>query len=242
MGGGNGNGEKKKEEKPKTTVGKVLSAVAKMTSSAKRLLVARGKIKNDGQVADGHGAVIVLDSPPLSDAEILALDEGNSVELSSESVSLPPKFILFFPDSRDINNNNNLPTQPVDPATPLNAEPIARGLLRMGANRQTVRDAVGGALSEAQITVASLKAQSSQDEGMNSSVKFKVRARQLSEESLPKFFADSDDEDQGIFDVVEMDKDEFESLLADVSSDYEQHATTEPEGTSEETSGGPGHV
>ncbi len=249
-GKGNGEDEEKEKEKeePKTTLGKVLSAVVKAPSKAKRFLVGIGKIKNDGKVADGHGAVIILDSPPLSVEELLALDTDNSVEVSSESYPLGRNFILSPaapPAARDINNNNNLPTQPVDPETPLNAEPIARGLFRMGANRQTVQDAVGVALSPAQITVASFKAQSGQDEGMNSSFKFKISARRLSEENLSKFLADVDDDDQGSFDVVNTE--EFEKLLDDVSPDFKQDETTEPEGkkkpegTSEETSGA-GHV
>jgi hypothetical protein len=220
MGGGNG----------KTTLGKVISAVAKAGSSAvatsKGFLVGKVEIKNNGKVADGGGAVILLDPPPeLTTTETEELGAGKSIEVSSSDYSLPPNFIL-------------LPAAPpkkrLDPETPLNADPVARGLFRLGAHRSTVNEAVGGVLSPSELTKASLQSQSSDNTSGVSAFKFNnLQARRLSDDNVSDFLADDqvDDFSAGLEVVT---SDEFEIILKDISPEYEQEVAKGNDGKVEE--------
>jgi hypothetical protein len=227
---GNGTGDKK------TTLGKVISAVAKAGSSAveksKRFLVGTGTIKNDGRVTDGRGAVIFLDAPPeLSTTEILELHSGRSIEVSSSDYSLPPNFVLAAADWLPKTTKKLL-----NPETPLKAEPVARGLFRMGVHRANVKEAVGGSLSESELTKASLKAQSS-DNTNSDSLNFTIQARELSEDNSSEVLA-SDQDDGGVsgsFEVVKTE--EFERMMDEISPDFEQEAAKAPEKKPEKPEG-----
>jgi hypothetical protein len=238
MGGPNGNGKKEKKE---STLGKFLSGVAAIPKkiAKKRILVAKAKIKNAGRISDGAGGVFVLDSPTLSEEQILDLEQGKPVQVATDkfdrlilAAAPPPR-----PRRNDFNNNNNA----VDPATPVEAESAAGALVQLGASDGIVQEATG--LSESETRTVRLKAQSSQRANWGSVGTFKGSASELTTENLSEFYAGSDDEDQGIYDVV--DSDEFERLRAEIEAEDEAEEPmheTETEKTSEETSGEPGHV
>jgi hypothetical protein len=220
MGGGNG----------KTTLGKVISAVAKAGSSAvtksKTFLVGKAEIKNNGKITDGGGAVIFLDTPPeLSTTETEELGAGRSIEVSSSDYSLPPNFVLLPAAS---------PKKRLDPDTPLKAEAVARGLFRLGAHRSTVDEAVDRVLSPSELTKASLQAQSSNNTNGESAFKFNnIQARRLSEDNVSDFLADDQDDDfGGSFEVVTTE--EFERMIDDISPDYEQKVAKGEDGKVEE--------